>query len=132
MTMKSMSETKEQTISNRAYKIVAFVAALILWFTVLGKKEITFTKTLPVVFHSHSNASLEYQPDLNIQVEVVGRRSIVKEFKENSMNYSISLRDRNPGEYNIPVSLTNIYLPMGLRVTSIKPTTINVKIKERD
>jgi YbbR domain-containing protein len=132
MNIPSSKNIKEQVLSNAAYKIVALIAALILWLTVLGRKEITQVKEIPILFHTQIQHTAIFDSQTTLRVEVMGHRRAIKVFKELDAPYVVSLRDRNPGVYNLPVSLSGIQLPIGLKVLSVKPTSLKVELQSKE
>lgn len=130
--MPSSKNIKDQVLSNGAYKTVALIAALILWLTVLGRKEIALVKEIPVLFHTPSAVHAIYDKNLTIRVEVMGSRKAIKEFKEMEAPYVVSMRDKSVGIYNLPVTLSGIQMPIGLKVLSVKPTSFQVKLELKE
>ena len=131
--IKSKADTlSEQVLSNGAYKVVALIASVILWLTVLGRKEAVVTRELPLKFQVKPSVTLTYDTSINLQIKVSGGRKIIKDFTDTQNEITIDLKDRGPGIYSIPLSLANLRLPRGLKVLSLNPRELEVEIKSKD
>ncbi len=121
----------EEVLSNGAYKFVAFVASVILWLTILGRKDAVIVKDIKVNFIVKENIILNHDTDLKIVVKARGKRRLVKLFNEKESPATISLKDRPVGVYSIPLNSGSLQLPSGLRLISVKPSTIRVELENR-
>ena len=131
--MKSSSQKiSEQVLSNGAYKFVALIASIILWLTVLGRKDAMITYEIPVGFEVKSNIALEYDNDTKVKMKISGPRRVLKSYTDSIKQVTFDLRNRAPGIYSIPITGRELNLPLNLRLVALQPEVIEVKIKSRD
>ena len=131
--IKSSKDTfSEQVLSNGAYRIVALIASVILWLTVLGRKEAVITREMPLKLIMKPSVTAVYDTSMKLTLKVAGERKIIKEFVDKEEALIIDLKDRGPGIYSIPLSLANLKLPRGVRLLSLNPQEMEVEIESRN
>lgn len=118
--------------NNLSYKLVALVISLILWMTILGRRDFVLTKVLPLDFVTTSNYRVVDQSSESITVKVSGPRQALKRFAENqeAQVLSINLIHRGPGKYEVVVPTERLDLPFGVKLISVRPKTLQVEIAE--
>lgn len=119
----------EQVLSNGAYKFVALIASIILWLTVLGRKEVVITHELTVNFLTQEFLKVEYDSNIKVKLKIYGQRKLLKEYKDQIKSITYNLKDRGPGVYTLPLTIRDLNLPLGLRLMALQPETIELKIK---
>ncbi|MCB9026515.1 MAG: hypothetical protein H6625_09380 [Bdellovibrionaceae bacterium] len=122
----------EQVLSNGAYKFVALIASIILWLTVLGRKDAVITHEVGVKFETQSSVVLDYDSSLKIRMKILGPRKMLKEYSDSVTNITFDLKERAPGVYSIPVTGKDLNLPMSLKLIALQPEEINIKIMNRE
>jgi YbbR domain-containing protein len=116
---------------NLSYKLVALFVALILWVSILGRRDFVSTKEIEISFLTANGFSVVSQSVDRIKVKVSGSQSIMKKFKEKNTNLTIDATENKPGVFEFDIYQSLIDLPSGLRVLSIKPNSIKVEISEK-
>lgn len=118
---------------NASYKLVAVLITLILWVTVLGRRDFSVTKTLEVEVKAANGFQVTAQTADKIKVRVAGPRNLIKKYIEdsghNALNFDFS--DRGAGVFEIDLSNNLVEVPNGLRVLSVKPNLIRVEVLEK-
>lgn len=117
---------------NLSYKIIALLIALILWFTILGRRDFITHKSIEIDLISGEGRSVVSQSTEQIKLKVSGPRTAVKKFTESAMSNSITidLSDRSEGPVEIEIPLKKLDLPLGLKIVSIRPNTIKARIEK--
>lgn len=116
---------------NISYKLVALFVALILWVSILGRRDFVSTKEIEISFLTANGYSVVSQSVDRIKVKVSGSQSIMKKFKEKNTKLTIDATENQPGVFEFDIYQSLIDLPAGLRVLSIKPNSIKVEISEK-
>ena len=111
-----------------SYKTVALAVALVLWITMLGRKDITFSRKLPIQFLSESLYEVAGQRQKEVEVEVAGPRMALKKFGQTDQMYTLDLTGLKSGTHKIRLTREGFAVPVGVKVVSIKPEEINVTL----
>jgi YbbR domain-containing protein len=118
--------------NNLSYKFISLFIALILWVSILGRRDFVTTKQMEVLFLTSSNYSVIGQSVDRIKVKVSGSQPLMKKFKERSINLTIDATENKDGIFEFDITQSLIDLPRGLRILSIKPNSIRVQISEKN
>ena len=116
---------------NFSYKLVALFVALILWVSILGRRDFVATKEIEVLFLTSNNYMVTSQSADRIKVKISGPQPLMKKFKEKNLNLTIDATDNKSGFFEFDIYQAMIDLPQGLRVLSIKPNSIKVEISDK-
>ena len=130
--MKKSSEKidrlKEGLFENGSYKLVALFISLILWLTILGRREFVVIKDIEVEFSVGQNFSIAGQSSDRVRVKISGPQPLLKKYKELNQSIQVSLNDKAPGLYEIDMTPARIDAPVGIKILNIKPSQIRVEI----
>jgi YbbR domain-containing protein len=97
--VKRAQDWKSKALENLSYKIVAFFVTLILWITILGRRDIVLTKEVDLEFLLPPAMSLiENNIDRKIEVKVSGPRIALKKFAQNPGTITVDL-SRSQGRF---------------------------------
>ena len=77
---------KDAFTENWSYKLVALFVAMILWITVLGRRDIVMTKSIQVDLLVGANQRIITQSVEQIKVQVIGPRQQLIKFLENHLS----------------------------------------------
>lgn len=123
--IKTLTET---IFENGSYKLVALFIALILWLTILGRRDFIVTKDIDVDFTVAEGFMVSGQSSDKVHVKLSGSQPLLKKYKETNQNIQIDLADKGGGLYEIDISRTKIEVPQGIKILSVKPNQIRVEI----
>lgn len=114
---------------NLSYKFVALGVALILWVSMLGRKDSTLTREFELQLMLGPNIEAEGRPPQLVRVEFAGPRVALK--KINNMNpvYTVDLSAASPGRQVVQLNPDGLNLPIGSRVISIEPREFTVILR---
>jgi YbbR domain-containing protein len=128
MTKKAKNLFNFDLSENASYILVALFVSLILWVTLLSRKETRLVKdvTLEVIV-ANNDYALEEMPQ-SVKVEVVGPRILVRRFAQADDMISIDLGHVVPGLRRIKVPTDGLNLPARVVLRSINPHIINVRV----
>lgn len=115
---------------NLSYKIVALFISLILWLTILGRRDFVLSKNLEIDLITAPGSQVVAQTTDHIKIKVSGPRTALKKFMESSVSQNISLdiSQRGEGIMNIDVPLNKVEVPLGVKVLGIRPNQIQVEV----
>ena len=122
---------KADIFDNFSYKIVALVISLILWLSLLNRRDFIATKELDVDIVTAENMVIMGQTSDKLKVKISGPQPLLKKYKETSQVIAFDMSDKNVGFYDIDVSGAKIDVPTGIKILGIKPNTIHVEIVEK-
>lgn len=116
--------------ANLSLKLVSLVIAVVLWFVVLGSRNVEVSKEVPVEIITPADLVVANEvPD-----KVAFRLSGPKAFLRNIVNRKedpirVNLSTAKAGLVTYRFFSDNIQIPIGVKVLSINPTAIIVKLE---
>jgi YbbR domain-containing protein len=116
-------------VDDFSYKSVALAVALVLWVTMLGRKDITSVKKLPIQFLNDSTYEVAASKEKEVKVEVAGPRMALKKFSEMDQVYTLDLSGLKSGSHMVRLTSEGLSVPVGVKVLSIRPDSLNVTLK---
>lgn len=128
----NIEKIKTDILDNFSYKIVALFIALILWLSILNKRDFIVTKDLDVDFVTSENLVVAGQSSAQLKVKVSGPQPILKKYRESSQVLAFDMSDKQEGFYDVDMNASKIEVPKGIRVIGIKPNTIRVEIIQKN
>lgn len=132
MNRRATTSWKDLFFENGSYKLVALLVTLILWFTILGRRDFMQTKELDIDFLLPKAMRMAPMASSSrrVLVKVSGPRTALKKFSSSPGAITIDLtRDEvtQPNTViNTKISSKNIEVPFGVKVESIEPESIDV------
>lgn len=129
--MKRSSTWKDWIFENGSYKLVSLFVTLILWVTILGRRDFMLTREMDVEFLLPKTAVLETatgQP--KVSVKVSGPRTALKKFGQSPGSITIDLTKSDiPAKntrINTSIQTKNIEVPFGVKVVSVDPPSLDI------
>lgn len=118
---------------NLSYKVVALFISLILWLTILGRRDFVLSKNIDVEFITATGTQVVAQTSDHVKVKVSGPRSSLKKFLESSLsqNIVIDISQRGDGVVYADIPVTKIEVPLGVRILGIRPNQIQVEVAKQ-
>ncbi len=131
--MKSKHTLIDSLLENGSYKIVALFISLILWLTILGRRDFVFSKNIDIEIQTSSTLSVIEQSHSYVRVRVTGPRASLKKFMESNSNQAmlLDISSMGEGKIEIPISEKKLDLPLGVRVVSLKPQKVEATVVQR-
>ena len=123
-----ISHLRHGIFENGSYKLVALFITLILWLTILGRREFVVNKEIEVDFTVSENLLVSSQSSDKIKIKLSGSQPLLKKYKETSQTLLVNLSDRPIGIYEIEMNASSVEVPMGIKILSVKPSQIRVEI----
>jgi YbbR domain-containing protein len=128
--LSAAAEWKNKILENGSYKLVALFVTLILWVTILGRRDFVLSKDMDIEFLlPRTIAVAETNQERRVTVKVSGPRIALKKFAQNPGTITIDLgRQAEPGPIKAVITPRNVEVPFGVKVLSVTPDTINVHL----
>ena len=128
---KRTTNWKDFVFENGSYKLVSLFVTLILWVTILGRRDFMLTKDMDVEFLLPPNAVMQSaRGERKISVKVSGPRTALKKFAQSPGSITFDLTKSEVEQRNTKVKaviqVKNIEVPFGVKVVSIDPDAIEV------
>lgn len=130
MTFAQMRKTLREFFTvNLSYKFVSLFIAMILWATILGRRDFVYTKTIDLEFRASPGFSVVARPE-QVRIRVSGNRAALRHFMESSadQNLVIDLTGRPSGVVEFETPVSQIEVPLGVKILSVRPGLIRAEI----
>ncbi|MFN3455381.1 MAG: hypothetical protein ACK41T_10520 [Pseudobdellovibrio sp.] len=119
-------------LDNLSYKIVSLFVALILWISILGRRDFVTTKEMDVTLILAPGYTVAAQSHDRLRVKISGAQPVLKKYKDSLKNIVFDLTDNQEGLVEIDIPNNRIDVPSGIRVLSVKPNVIKVEIVKKN
>lgn len=121
---------------NFSYKVVALFIALILWLTILGRRDFVMSKKVDIELITAQGTHVVAQTADAVKIKVSGPRSALKKYMESSLSQTLTLdiSQRGEGVVYVDIPMSKIDVPLGVKVLGVRPNQIQaevVPIKEK-
>ena len=115
---------------NWPFKLISLIIALILWVTVLGRRDFVFTKVVDVELITADGHVVVAQTADRIRVRVSGPRSSLKKFMDSrsSQTVQIDITQMGDGILDVDVPTGKIDIPAGVKILGIRPNVIQAEV----
>ncbi len=121
---------KQIVVENFSYKLVALFISLILWVTILGRRDFQVTRNIELDLVPPPGIVLQSQSVNSVKVKVAGPRTALRRFLEggNAPILTLDLGEYGPGTHRVQIPTQRLDLPFGVKVISVRPSEIEVKL----
>lgn len=129
--LKKSTSWKDFVLENGSYKLVSLFVTLILWVTILGRRDFMLTKDMDVEFLLPPNSVMQTQRgERKVSVKVSGPRTALKKFAQSPGSVTFDLTKSEVLTKNTKVQaviqMKNIEVPFGVKVVAIEPEALDV------
>ncbi len=115
---------------NFSYKLVALFISLILWLTILGRRDFVMSKNIEIDLITAPGQVVVAQTTDQIKVKVSGPRTALKKFMDGTYSQSVTIdvSTKPDGILDVDIPLNRLEIPMGVKVLSIRPSVIRAEL----
>lgn len=115
---------------NFSYKIVALFISLILWLTILGRRDFVLSKNIDIDLVTAPGTQVVAQTVDHIKIKVSGPRASLRKFLENAVaqNITLDISQKGEGLIVVDIPLHKIEVPMGVRILGVRPNQIQAEV----
>jgi len=121
---------KNRMKDNLSYKFVALGVALILWMSMLGRKDSTVVKEFELQVLLGPAVEMQSRVPEFVRVEITGPRVALKKLNQMSPLFTVDLSGARPGRQVVQLTSEGLNLPIGARVLTIEPDQFAVVLRE--
>ena len=121
--------SKYRLTDNLSYKFVALGVAIILWMSMLGRKDSTMMKDFELQVLLPPNLEMETQIPQLVKIEIAGPRVALKKINQMSPVFTVDLTSSRSGRQLVQLNREGLNLPIGARVISIDPAEFPVVLR---
>ena len=120
---------RELLFENAIYKFIALIITLILWVTVLSRRDIVVTKTVDVEFVTGDKLVLLSEPRPSVEFRIAGSRIAMKKLEGQAIEpLQIDLSSVDPGRRLVSIPENSLALPLGAKVISVNPARLSIDL----
>jgi YbbR domain-containing protein len=120
---------KARMSDNMSYKFVALGVALILWLSMLGRKDSTLMKDFELQVLLSPTVELATAVPQFVKVEIAGPRVALKKINQMAPLFTVDLTGARPGRQLVQLNGEGLNLPIGARVLTIEPSQFSVVLR---
>ncbi len=125
---------KRLLTENLSYKLVSLSIALILWVSLLNRRDFELKEVvkLDVVTGSQMRV-VNIEPE-QFEVQLSGQRKAIFKMR-NSLkiqNLAIDISRRGEGQFEVLIPFEDLKLPPGIRIVGVRPESVKVKVERRN
>ncbi|MBY0472480.1 hypothetical protein K2X30_15050 [bacterium] len=116
--------------TNMGTKFISILVAFVLWFVVLGSRNVEVTKELPVEVITSSDLVVANDVPDKISFRLSGPKAFLRAILDRRDDpIRINVSNAKPGLITYRFFSDNIHVPIGVKVLSINPTAILIKLE---
>lgn len=120
---------KAKVSDNLSYKFVALGVALILWMSMLGRKDSTLMKDFELQVLLPQSIEMSTTIPQIVKVEIAGPRVALKKINQMAPLFTVDLSASKAGRQVVTLTRDGLTLPIGARILSIEPNEFIVVLK---
>lgn len=113
---------------NGSYKLVALFVTLILWVTILGRRDVVVRRDVDVEYLLPAHLVVREPVERRISVKVSGPRAALKKFQMNPGTITIDLTRAQAGLNRATIGPRSVDVPFGVKVDSVSPETLSIQL----
>ena len=123
---------KKLIFGNWQYKLGALLTALVLWLYVASEQNLSVVISAPVQFDNFpSELQIVNKVANTVEIELTGRRDIVKDINKKEVKVVINLKNSKEGKNNYRIIPANIKaIPRGLDIRNVTPYQIDIELQK--
>lgn len=129
----SGGEWKSRLLENGSYKLVALFVTLILWVTILGRRDFSLSKEMDLEYILPREVALApadgaKEVPRRVLVKVSGARMALRRFAQSSGAITVDFGKNSLGPAQAFIKTSSIEVPFGIKVLSVAPNLLSVTL----
>ena len=113
---------------NLSYKLVALCVTLILWMTILGRRDFVHVRDFQIQLVVPPTYQVLFQSEKTVQVRVSGSRMALRKFLDLNPLLEVEVAKVQEGRRSVSIPAESLELPFGVRLISIQPSRVQVEL----
>ena len=123
---------EDKVLSEWKYKIIALLAAFIMWAYVAGQQSMQAVYTVPIYFQNLPvETELINQKIKKVEVTVSGRRDRILSLRERQIWVSLDLTSMRIGKNVYKIKNEDLIVPQGIEIKDITPRKIIIRLNKK-
>lgn len=122
---------KLELSENTSYKVVALFVTLVLWLTMLSRKDAVMTRQMRLHVLIPSRMQLHSTTPENVVIKLSGPRLVLQKYSDSEDELVLDLTRMPPGHSRIHLTQANLSLPLGVRILAIDPEDLVVDLRQQ-
>ncbi len=116
---------------NLGLKVLSFLIAVLLWFIVLGSRNVEVTKEVALEIQTPSDLVVVNELPDKVAFRISGPKAFLRNILNRRDNpIRVNLQNAKPGRTTYRFFTDNIQVPLGVKVLFINPAAISVQLEE--
>lgn len=113
------------------YKLLAILAAFIIWFYIVNEQNLSFSMSAPVEYANFpANMKLVNMPPSSLEIALEGRKDILGNMKRSEIRVIVDVSKAKEGMNNYGITAANVInLPGGVLIKDITPAAVNMEFQ---
>ena len=121
---------REMFNENTSYKLVALCVTLILWVTILGRRDFSVAREMEIEYLLPGHLIMTHEVPRRLQVTVAGPRMAIKKFQSRNAPLVVDLSHAVVGRSIVRLGEEQLDLPFGAKVMKIDPEEFYVTLRQ--
>jgi YbbR domain-containing protein len=127
---------REIFVEDLWLKLLALAITLVLWYAVTGQRTTTTMRLRSVRLDFERSLPNDIEiidPRTEVEVTLTGNKNVLERLDTNGLVAYVNVSDFRPGERSVQLTpdRVSLGLPDGVRVESIEPNTVPLRIEQR-
>lgn len=114
---------------NLSFKFVALGVALILWVSMMSRRDSTLVREFDLQLILGPRVELVSGAPEAVRVEVAGPRVALKKLNQINPIFTVNLSSAKPGHQTVRLSRDGLNLPIGTHIVNIEPAEIEIELR---
>lgn len=125
------SKIKIFLLDNLSYKLVALFVTLILWITIMSRRDFEMTLDIPIETLTSRNVVVHTPRVQKATIRIEGSRSALRHFQKRDKPLLLDLTGRGAGRMVKRVTPDMVSTVDGVRVLQVEPELLEINLLER-
>lgn len=125
---------KRLLTENLSYKLVSLSIALILWVSLLNRRDFELKEVVKLDVVTGSQMRVVSVVPEQFEVQLSGQRKAIFKLR-NSLkiqDLAIDISRRGEGQFEVLIPFEDLKLPPGIRIVGVRPDSVKVKVEKRN
>lgn len=124
-------QLKDSLLSNLGTKLVSLVIAVVLWVVVLGSRNVEVSKEVPLEILTPPELVVANEMPERLTFRISGPKAFLRSVLDRREEpIRVNLIGNKPGLVTYRFFSDHIRLPIGVRVLSVNPSSVLIKLEE--
>ncbi|MCK4537025.1 MAG: YbbR-like domain-containing protein [Desulfuromonadales bacterium] len=120
----------EKWTENWILKLVSLAFAVVLWFFVIGERNLEVSYIVPLEYQGLSkNLIIANEVPSSVSVRIAGPRALLMHHTAGDVSIAVDLKELPAGVTSFKRLEESLNIPTGLKVTRISPSYVDVKLE---